>query len=182
MFNMQRLLLIGFLLVLQSCQLISENQPPIGASTPIFVEQQQIYQLFRLGELYSDLDQRQQQSLCKKLIEDYQQQADWQSAWLLVFSLNQNFSCLNLNKSLKMLTDIQTKQETDSPLSWLNKNQLLLLNKQKNLQSKKNRFYRKNLTLQKQLNETETQLQDVIYKIQALKAIETNINRKLDTE
>ena len=169
---MQRLFkLLFFSLILshQGCQNLTEYR-----SHPAIQEergnQELVNKLFLQGMQYQELSKQQQQTKCNKLKQDYQAQTNWQTAWLLVYSLNTNFSCINLNKTLDLLNDIQNTPGVNAQLLWLNKNQIQLLN---NLQKKNN-------SLQNQLNETEIQLQQVISQIEALKAIETSINKKLD--
>ena len=171
---MQRLFkLLFFSLILshQGCQTLSQYSV-FPETQEKFMDQEQVYGLLMQGMQYQKLNKRQQRAKCKKLRQDYQNQTNWQTAWLLVYSLNADFSCVNLDKALGLLNDIQHTPGVDSQLLWLNKNQIQLLN---NLQKKNN-------SLQNQLNETEIQLQQVISKIQALKAIETSINKKLDDE
>ena len=169
---MQRLFkLLFFLLILshQGCQNLTEYR-----SLPAMQEersnQEPINELFIQGMQYQELNKQQQQTKCNKLKQDYQAQTNWQTAWFLVYSLNADFSCIDLNKTLELLSVIQNTPGVNAQLLWLNKNQIQLLN---NLQ-------KKNISLQDQLNETEIQLQQVISQIQALKAIETSINKKLD--
>ena len=171
---MQRLFkLLFFLLILshQGCQTLSQY-PVFPETQEKSMDQEQVYGLLIQGMQYQQLNKQQQQTQCQKLKLDYQTQTNWQTAWLLVYSLNTDFSCVNLDKTLRLLNDIQQTPEVDPQLLWLNKNQIQLFNT----------LQKKNRILQNQLNETETQLQQVISKIQALKAIETSINKKLDDE
>ncbi|NOR69885.1 MAG: hypothetical protein GQ532_09375, partial [Methylomarinum sp.] len=94
-------------------------------------------------------------------------------------------NCITLKEKLVLLSSIQNMPNVSPQLLWLNNDQIYLLNKLQKLQKLQNkvyRFWRKNKNLKNQLNEAEMQLQQVISKIQALKAIETNINKKLDNE
>jgi ATP-dependent Lon protease len=173
-----KLLFILLTLTIQGCQF--QNTRQSSPETPS--EQEQIYRLFRQGRQYAELNKDVQQTICKRLKKDYQTQADWQTAWLLVYSLNTKFNCVSQNETLALLKAINTALEPEGLLLWLNKNQLQSLNEINNLQSNINKQQNKNNRLKNQLAVTKKQLEEVNSKIQALKAIETSINKKLDNE
>jgi len=176
-----KLLFILFTLTILGCQTFDPFQSsPKTEETPS--EQEQIYRLLRQGRSYAELNKPVQQSLCKRLKKDYQTQADWQTAWLLVYALNADFNCANQKETLTLLKSINTSLEPDALLLWLNKNQLHSLNDINSLQSTIKKQLRKNNTLKNQLAITKKELEEVNAKIQALKAIETSINKKLDNE
>ena len=168
--------LILTLLTVQGCQLMPIHS--IANESTQEQNQDQILSLLRQGSRYSDLSKKEQQTVCKRLTLDYQQHNDWQTAWLLIYSLNNNFKCVNLSKTITLLKSIQADIAVNPSLQWLNIQQLQLLNKHQSLQTRNNRYLRKNSHLKTQLNEAEIQLQNVISKIQALKVIETTINQK----
>ena len=173
-----KLLFILLALTIQGCQFLDTLQ-----SSPVIPsEQEQIYRLLQQGRSYAELNEPVQQIICERLKKDYQTQADWQTAWLLVYSLNTKFSCVNQNETQALLKAINTALEPDGLLLWLNKNQLESLNEINSLQSKIDKRQRKNSRLKNQLTVTKKQLEEVNSKIQALKAIETSINKKLDNE
>ena len=176
-----KLLFILLTLTIQSCQTLDSFQPSQKkVETP--GEQEQIYRLLRQGRSYAELNEPVRQSLCKRLKKDYQTQADWHIAWLLVYSLNTDFDCVNQKETLVLLKEINTALEPDTLLLWLNKNQLQSLNEINSLQSNIRKQLKKNNSLKNQLAITKKELEDVNAKIQALKAIETSINKKLDNE
>lgn len=169
-------ILILSLLSLQGCQPMPKR---IAASnTTTEQSQDKTLSLFRQGNRYSELSPEEQQTICKRLLLDYQEHSDWQTAWLLIYSLNNNFKCVNLKKTIDLLKSIQSDITVNPSLQWMNIQQLKLLNKYQSLQSRNNRYLKKNGHLKTQLNEAEIQLQNVISKIQALKVIETTLNQK----
>jgi len=174
-----KITLLLSLLTLQGCQLLSPaNVSAKVKSTEAELEQDEIYRLLRQGKRYNTLTTEERYVVCKRLKLDYQEHDDWKTAWLLVYSLNKNFDCINSKQTLILLKSIQEKSGFNLHLLWLNTNQIQLLNKLNQLQSRNNHFQRKNNNLKSKLNEAEIQLQDVISKIQALKIIETTINQK----
>jgi hypothetical protein len=177
-----KLLFITLTLTIYGCQIPNTFQPsPETRATPTS-EQEQIYRLLRQGRRYAELNKPVQQSMCKRLKKDYQTQADWQTAWLLVYSLNVNFNCVSQKETLTLIKAINTALEPEGLLLWLNENQLRSHNKINSLQSKINRQLKKNKSLKDQLAVATKELEEVNSKIQALKAIETSINKKLDNE
>jgi len=166
-----KLLFTSLFLMSQGCQSLSAYMP-YPSTQDNTADQQQLSNLFLLGIQYQELNNQQQKAACITLKQKYQQRPEWETAWLLVYSLNSHWSCLSLNKTLRLMKTIQNTPGIHPQVLWLNKNQIQLIKTLK----------KSNNNLQNQLNETETQLQQVISKIQALKAIETNINKKLDNE
>jgi hypothetical protein len=146
-----------------------------------------VHYLLRLGNQYSKLTKEGQLIACKQLLIDHKVQGDWQSAWLIVYLLNDNFNCVNQAETLELLKTIELNKKVAVSLQWLNRNQINLLNNAISFQTEKNSFKRKNKNLKiklietkLQLEQTETQLKEVISKIQALKIIETTINQKTE--
>jgi len=176
-----KLLFILLTLTIQSCQTFNPFQSSEN-TIEMLNEQEQIYHLLRQGRSYAELNKPVQQTLCKRLKKDYQTQADWQIAWLLIYSLNADFNCINQKETLVLLKAINTTLEPDALLLWLNKNQLQSLNEINSLQNNIKKQKKKNNSLKNQLAVTEKELEEVNSKIQALKAIETSINKKLDNE
>lgn len=183
-----KLFLILSILILQGCQLLNSSRPPTKEKVIETGEQHdQVHYLLRLGNQYSKLSKEGQQQACKQLIIDHKVQGDWQSAWLIVYLLNNNFNCLTQTESLQFLKTIELNKNVAVPLKWLNRNQINLLNDLISSQNKKNSFKRKNNNLKTELNnvkiqleQAEIQLKEVISKIQALKIIETTINQKTE--
>lgn len=182
-----KLIYVCIVISLSGCQLLNDlkssfnNSQESESSAPFATDQndeEKLYQLLFLSSQYSRQTQEQQQLNCKQLKQQYEKKKNWQQAWLIVYSLNKDFSCISLSKTLSLLREIQTELKPTNSLYWLNDNQINLLNKLSYLQAKNKKFKRKNAGLKEKLNEAEIQLQDVISKIQALKVIETTINQK----
>ncbi len=176
---------IIFIVVTSSgCQLLTDIHSTFYDTTddsvkvPAKFKIQQLYPLLEDSTVYSSMSVKQQKIICEQLKSAYKIQKDWQTAWLMAYSVNQNFTCLSLVDTLNILTKIQQQQPPASPLYWLNIHQINLLNKLSYLQSKNKKFKRKNKLLKENLNKTTLQLQDIVSKIQALKIIETTINQK----
>ncbi len=183
--RMQRLFKLLFLSVIlgcQGCQMLSQYLPHSITPEPLEAAPDLTAQLFSQGMEYEKLTRPKKKDQCKSLKQSYKNDHNWQDAWLLAYSSNNEYNCTSIKEKLRLLKLIQTTPDLNPQLLWLNNNQINLLNKLQKLQSKVNKFQRKNYHLKKQLNEAEIQLQQVISKIQALKEIETNINKKLDDE
>ena len=168
--------LFFFLLVLScsSCQFHTGDQESLIISSDP-EQQEELYSLLMQGKRYQQFSKLQQQTECRKLKHDYQIQSNWRTAWLLVYALNNDFSCVSLDETLEMLNTIQTAQNSTESLLWLNKNQIELLANLDKLQ-------KKSASLRKQLKKAQKRLKKANSKIQALKAIETSINKKLGNE
>lgn len=179
-----RLFLVSIILSTQACQLFTQKKlTPQAHIEPS--NQEQAFNILAQGMQYYKLDEQQQLAKCKEVKLDYKIKPSWQTAWLLTYSLNDEFRCLNLDKTLELLNSIQIMPGVNPQLLWLNKNQIQLfikLNKLHQLPTKLYRSRKQNNNLQNQLNETEIQRQKALSKIQALKAIETSINKKLNDE
>ncbi len=185
--NMRHLFKYLFLvltLTSQGCSTLSQYMSD-ATTRELSNDSDQISQLFNQGLQYQQLTKRQKQQRCKLLQQQYKTNADWHVAWLLAYSLNDNDNCISQKRTLELLIHIQNAADVNPQVLWLNKNQIQLFNKLhklQQLQGKVDKFQKKNNKLQNKLNKAETQLQQVISKIQALKTIETNINKKLDDE
>lgn len=146
--------------------------PPVHEEA---IEKKQIYNMLTQGMYYHGLEKQEQKGKCDQLKQDYKLHSQWQRAWLLAYSLNPDFHCIKLDKTLNLLETIQDTPEISPELDWLNRHEYQLL---KLLQQ----FKRKNNSLKNQLKDTKKELQEMQSKIQALKMIETNINKKLSHE
>jgi hypothetical protein len=168
--------LFFFLLVLSSssCQLHVSAQEPLLLSSES-VEQEELYILLMQGKRYQRFTRLQQQAECAKLKQEYQNHAHWHTAWLLVYALNYDFSCVSLDETRDLLNTIQAATSSNNPLLWLNKNQIKSL-------TDLDKFQKKSNTLRRKLKHAQKRLKKANSKIQALKAIETSINKKLSNE
>ena len=141
-----------------------------------------IYDLLLTGEEYNKLNKNKKIKKCNQLKQAYQVQAYWQTAWLLVNAINDDFSCLNSVQTLNLLNTIKNTQTESTELLWLNNNQINLVSK---LVESKQEIIESNLEinyLRRELEQSEQLLRQYFSKIQELKTIETNINKKLEDE
>lgn len=179
-----KLTLLSVIFTIQGCQLLSKNElfaPVQVVEDKENISQNQIYQLFQQGHQYSKLSTEEQKTICSRLAIDYQEFTDWQTGWILVYALNNGFNCLDLNTSLKTLTEIQAQQDPKLPLNWLNNRQIKLFKNlvdANTLQLTNDKLRKSNQTLKKRLMKKELELKELSSKIQALKVIETSINQK----
>lgn len=174
-----RLLLFLIIATTQGCQLINKYRTS-AETIPITEEQEQIFSLLRQGKRYDELSDPHRQAVCKRLKLDYQQHADWQTAWLLVYSLNDEFNCISLNDTLILLVAIQAAHGSSSYLHWLNKNQMKLLMDLNTYHKNRNSLRVQLKNSKEQLKDSQELLKKENTKIEELKAIETSINKKLD--
>ncbi|MCF7970700.1 MAG: hypothetical protein K9L22_05980 [Methylococcaceae bacterium] len=145
-------------------------------------EQEQVYDLLKRTQQYSELNKNQSKFACQELTEEYDKDPSWQIAWVLVYALNTDFGCLKPNDAIKLIDKIQAEQSAGLQLQWLNKMQVNVL-QAINVQRNKNRRLRNRLKeYQEQQALAQEQLKELSSKIQALKAIENSINKKLDYE
>jgi|GEM_PF-2246358 len=178
---------ISFIVLTSSgCQLLTDWKASLNDSTEesaitvkkATLQVEQSNQLLQLSNLYGSKTAKEQKFICEQLKADYKVEKNWHTAWLIAYSVNSNFNCANIKKTLGLLKYIQQQQEASCPLYQLNINQIKILKKLSYLQSKNWNFKHKNKVLKKEITEAEIQLQEVISKIQALKVIETTINQK----
>lgn len=183
------LLLCLLLISLQGCQTLlpEKDVVPMPVETPLAVtapitqaidysattEQIQLYKLLIRGERYAELEGQQRIIACKQLKEEYRIQADWQTAWLLVYAVNHNFNCIKISSAIELLHTLKTNPDTSTSLQWMNSNQINVLNRLRKLQIEK-------AHLSNQLKKAQRQLKQESSKIEELKAIESDINKKLD--
>ncbi len=165
------------LLSVQACQVHTQKQGAtdgLAASIQQDIgevshsEQMQLHTLILQSVRYQKQNKQQRKLECARLKKSYAVHADWHTAWLLVYALNENFSCVGLTQSLRLLNAIQQTPDLSAQLRWLNKNQIDLLAKLRKVQKAKN-------ALTNQLKKENS-------KIEALKAIESDIKDKLDNE
>jgi len=178
---------ITFIVLTSSgCQLLTDWKTSLNNSSEelaitdgqVISSVKQSNQLLQLSNLYGSKTPKEKKFICEQLKADYKIDKNWHTAWLIAYSVNSNFKCLNIKKTLVLLNEIQQQQETSCPLYQLNDNQIKILKSLSSLQSKNWNFRNKNNILKKEITEAEIQLQEVISKIQALKVIETTINQK----
>lgn len=177
------------LISLQGCQvpLLEKDVDPMPVEMPLAVidpiiqtidysatiEQIQLYKLLVRGGRYAELEEQQRKIACKQLKEEYRIQADWQTAWLLVYAVNHNFNCINISRAIELLHIMVANPDTSTALQWMNSNQINVLNSLQELQIEKAKVSNRLKRAQRQLKQENS-------KIEELKAIETEINKKLD--
>ncbi len=165
--------LVAIFSVCSGCQLQPTTAPTSVIKASELGEHENTNNFFIKGMHLAELDKAQQQIQCEQLKLKYQTKPEWQTAWLLVYPLNDDFHCLSLNETIDYLQTLVASTEIYPQLAWLNKNQLKIL---KQLL----KYQKKSISLRRQLKEAQKRLKEVNSKIQALKAIETSINKKLD--
>ncbi len=177
-----RLFLLLIILTSLGCQNLKDS---LKSLVTLDDQNHQMQRLLNYGEQYNELGKEQRRSLCKKLKQDFKTQDNWETAWLLVYSLNDNFNCVSLKESLSMLNSIQNAKNPNKHLQWINKNQIKLLNNLNNFQKQNNKVHKRNRYIhtkldqsKQQLEELNAKLEELNAKIQELKAIETSIYKK----
>ena len=179
MHGILKLIFFSLIILLQGCQTMTQYLPDLtiqkNADDRIL-----IHKLFAQAKKYQQMTETQKQLQCSKLKQTYKIEPHWQSAWLLVNALNDDFKCINLTETITWVANIEKAQEISPAIRWLNNNQLHLLNQLKNKKIKMQTLFRKNKQLQLKTYRTETQLKQAIAKIKALKNIETHVNKKID--
>ncbi len=175
--------LLILLLTIQSCQTKLPRESQQKSSQQLLIEpekkpaadliKQQLYNFLKQGMQQHKLDKNQKQLKCESLKQNYHQKADWQTAWLLVFSSDAEFSCINLHEKRGILNSFANSKEVIQPLHWLTVNQNYLL-------SSISQLKKKNKALKRQLNNAKKLVIESNQKIEALKAIEDGINKKLN--
>lgn len=178
MHQLFKLFFLFLILSSQGCQILKDYQiislQPLG----ITEEQNQIQILFDKGKQLDALNKDQRRYKCKQLKQQYKIKTNWETAWLLIYSLNDNFNCLSLHEALDILTTMQAAKDINKQLQWLNKNQIKLLKDINTVQRNSNKVLKRNKYIRSKLNQATKQVEELDAKIQELKAIETSINKK----
>jgi len=153
------------------------------------IQQGQVYDLIKRTQQYSVLNKKQSMLACQELTQEYEKNPDWQVAWVLVYALNSDYSCVKLGDAIKLVGAIQAQQSAGLQLQWLNKRQIKVLedikgqyNKNSSLRGQLKESKEQLAITQEQMEIAQDQLIELSSKIQALKAIESSINKKLDYE
>ncbi|OQK17339.1 hypothetical protein AU255_05505 [Methyloprofundus sedimenti] len=106
------------------------------------------------------------------------QQGDWRAGWILALQVTEPIkkSCVNSEEAIQILTTLENQNNINPELLWLLRVHLSWLEELK-LQSKNvNQLKRAISRKQSQMHELEQENQDLVEKLEALKAIETSIN------
>lgn len=166
-----------FILTLYGCQTHIWH-PLSREAAKTTLQQKKAHNLLVQGKHINALNQPEKDIECKRLKHLYQSDPDWKTAWLLAFSFNNKSNCISLVRKIYLLQSMHSSENPSTELHWLNIDHLKLLielNKLKKQQGINN-------SLRTQLKDTQTQLMKENSKIEALKKIETSINKKLDNE
>ena len=172
-----KLLLILLVLSNYGCQTYIWH-PLSQEAARISLQQKRTQNLLQRGKLLNNLDLQQQKIECKKLNNLYKNEKNWQAAWLLVYSFNRDFHCVSIQKKIDLMQAMNSADSSNFELQWLIDNHLNLLTELRTLRT----LQKKNNTLRTRLKDTQKQLKQENSKIEALKEIETSINKKLDNE
>ncbi len=168
---------VGFLFVVISVCSGCQRQPTTTALPAVMNSEpdnhEKIYDILIQGMHLAELDKAQQQIECEQLKLNYQIKPEWQTAWFLVYPLNEDFHCTSVTETIDYLQTLAASTEIYPQLAWMNNRQIKLV---KQLL----KYQKKSISLRRQLKEAQKRLKEVNLKIQALKAIETSINKKLD--
>ncbi len=179
MLGILRLIFFSLIILLQGCQMMTPYLPDLTTQKDAD-DIMLIHKLFAQAMKYQEMTETQKQLQCSKLKQAYIMEPHWQSAWLLVNTLNDDFKCINLTETIIWVASIKEAQEISPAIRWLNNNQLHLLNQLKNKKIKMQTLFKKNKELQLKTYRTKTQLKQAVAKIKALKNIETHVNKKID--
>lgn len=115
---------------------------------------------------------------CTKYRQLYQQ-GDWRAGWTLALQATKTKSkhCLNNKQAIQVLSTLESQQEINPELLWLTQLHLSWLIKLDKQTKKINQLKRANSRVQTKSIELEKENQDLVEKLDALKAIETSINQ-----
>ncbi len=170
--------LYSILLILaltQGCQLLNSSR--LNSA-----EQEQIDKIFFQASQYSSISDKEQLSSCEKLKNEYSKTEHWPAAWLMLYSLNKDFKCINLSDSIKLSKVLQNNENFAEQLKFLNQHQIHLFNQMQELQHTNFQYKKNNHALKSKLKHVDGKLKDLSSKIQALKIIETTLNKKLSDD
>lgn len=113
---------------------------------------------------------------CAKFKKLYQQ-GDWRAGWVLALHVPESESkkCLNITEAVQILTTLESEKKIDPDLIWLNQYHLRLLHKLQQQTKEVSQLKSTMLNNKQQLVDLQNENQDLVEKLEALKAIETSI-------
>ncbi|RLA16487.1 MAG: hypothetical protein DRQ62_16150 [Gammaproteobacteria bacterium] len=169
------LLLYGAILVcLSGCQ----HLPPLYSTQKPPAMHTELAQLMEYGAKFASEYEGATKETCAKYKQLYQQ-GDWQAGWILALHVTdtKQKNCLNSKQAIQILTTLESDNLINSEIIWLTHIHLNWL-AELELQTKKaSRIKRLINRKQVQINELKKENQDLVEKLEALKAIETSINQ-----
>ena len=107
------------------------------------------------------------------------QQGDWRAGWILALQVTEpnNNSCVNSEQAIQILTTLENQKKINPELLWLMHVHLSWLEGLEQQQKNVNQLKRAYSLKQSQMSELKQENQDLVEKLEALKAIETSINQ-----
>jgi hypothetical protein len=166
------LLLYGVLILnLTGCQNVIRMYSTV--KTPHNVEQLSVY-----GAEFADEYSSNAKETCTKYKQLYQE-GDWSAGWILALQVtgNKNKHCLNSKQAIQILTRLKSEKKINPELLWLTQLHLSWLTEQEQKIKEVSQLKSVMSLNQALITELETENQDLVEKLEALKAIETSINQ-----
>ncbi len=169
------LLLCGTLLVsLTGCQSLPSNR----FVEPVQAIPQNLEQISEYGAKFASEYKGAVKETCTKYTQLYQQ-GDWRAGWIMALQVTETKlkHCLNSKEAIHILTTLETQKKITPELLWLTQIHLSWLNELELQAKKASQIKRAINRKQVQINELKKENQDLVEKLEALKAIETSINQ-----
>ena len=162
------------LLGLAGCQ----NFPALYSSAKPQITTEKIEQLSEYGAKFATEYNRAAQKTCTKYTRLYQQ-GDWRAGWVLALqvSATNNKHCLDNTAAIQILETLESQKKIDPELLWLTQVHLNWLKELEQQTKSVSQLKRAANRKQSRVNELVKENQDLVEKLEALKAIETSINQ-----
>lgn len=149
---------------------------------PLFCGQQDraVAHLLTQANYYANLTGKHRQTVCHKLSKLYQQdQGSWQAGWLLAYSFSGEKSCISHEQRRSILQSLHDQPVLNPQLKWLNTAYIQTLDIIDALKARNASLSDK--IVQKNSQEQHLQQENALLKsqIQALKAIEKTLNKRI---
>ena len=156
------------LVSLTACQYVPYiNSTEKGQEIP-----QNLEQLFGYGANFASEYKNAATETCASYAKLYQE-GDWHSGWILALQVTEpNNSCVNSEQAIQILTTLEKQKKIYPELLWLTHVHLSWLKGLEKVNQLKHAYSLK----QSQMSELKQERQDLVGKIDALKAIETSID------
>lgn len=164
-------------LALSACQYLPAEKKVEEPIQQKVQEVSELEQIIQYGAEFATEYKQDKKQACAKYLKLYEQ-GDWRAGWVLALQSDPTkaLPCLKTKESVQILKELESKNQINPDLLWLNQAYLRLLDKQRK-QTKKIRWYRSSVSRhKKQINALKKQNKNQLEKLEALKAIETSIN------
>lgn len=173
------LLYAALIIYLTGCQHIPRIYSTDKTQAPV----QDVEQLSDYGAKFATEYSDAAKETCVKYKQLYQD-GDWRAGWILALQVtgNKNKHCLNSKQARQMLTTLESDKKINTELLWLIQVHQRWLTLQEQKIKKITQLKRVISRKQGLIIELETENQDLMEKLEALKAIETSINQQLNNE